>query len=386
MTNSGMARIRATAAVAALVVAGLTVLPAGPAAGSGRAAAAAVPGYTPSQIQSIYRIPRTRHPQRIAVVTGNQFGNVQNELSTYRAHFHLPPCTTANKCFHNYQVSDSNLGGRLIDVGLITTRLDNATETALDVEAVSAMCPECRIDLVNAAGDASTSTSAAIYFATHKLGDRVVSFSYSGTESGSRANAKSDDAAIATDVPRGHTLFAASGDTGGGNAAGPSAPSNDRRVVSVGGTTVRRSRSGRWVTTAWNGTTTGCSAEFSRPAYQRSAHTGCGGRAETDVSALANPNTGFATYVGNSWEEVGGTSLATPLVAAMTARLGLGGTVTPATFYRNRRFLIDVVRGNTLSGGGCGGAARQICVARKGWDGPTGNGTPRGAAGFTGRR
>jgi hypothetical protein len=347
-------------------------------------------GYVPADIQSIYRIAKTKHADRVAVITANQVGDVESELATYRSTFKLPPCTTTNGCFHSYDVSDPSAEGTAADVALLALRADNTLETALDVEAVSAMCPECKIDLVNAMGNESTSTQAAEYYATHTLHDKILTFSYSGGE-GSSTDAKATAAQDERDLPPGTVLFNSSGDTNGGGEA--TAPGSDPMIVSVGGTSVVK-KGQTWVTSAWNGTmgtgtTTGCSKEFAKPAYQKGSDSGCTGRAETDVSALADSATGFATYVGSEgvggWLEVGGTSLATPLVAAMTARLGLGAKVTPATFYTNRKYLLDVTTGNSLdSNGTCGGDANQVCVARKGWDGPTGNGTPRGRRAFTG--
>ena len=336
-------------------------------------------GYSPADVQSMYHIPRTTHHQRVAIVGAGTFSNVDADLAVYRKTFKLPACRTSNGCFRIYKVAAPDAQSRALDVATAGLRTDNTLETALDLDAVSAMCPECPIDLINADGNATTSQQAAIAYATHTLHDIVVSFSYSSGE-GSAANRKSDDQVIAYDAPLHTVLFNSSGDSGGGGEA--TAPGANPRVVSVGGTSVTRNSRKQWQTIAWSGTTTGCSQEYPRPSWQSTSHTGCRGRAETDVSALADPNTGIATYVtlhgAGGWLEAGGTSLATPLVAAMTARLGRGRAVTPQTFYRRKWALLDVIRGSSAgSGGSCGGDAMQVCTARKGWDGPTGNGTPR---------
>ena len=48
--------------------------------------------------------------------------------------------------------------------------------------------------------------------------------------------------------------------------------------------------------------------------------------------------------------------------------------------YANTSSLFDVTAGAN-SGTGCGGSG-YLCAAGPGFDGPTGNGTPNGAAGF----
>jgi subtilase family serine protease len=72
---------------------------------------------------------------------------------------------------------------------------------------------------------------------------------------------------------------------------------------------------------------------------------------------------------------IGGTSLSTPIIAAIYA---LAGNHRKARFiYENRRELHDVRAG---SNGKC--QVAYLCTARAGYDGPTGLGTPRGAGAF----
>ena len=68
--------------------------------------------------------------------------------------------------------------------------------------------------------------------------------------------------------------------------------------------------------TAWNGSGGGTSTVFSAPQYQQ----GVGGkRTVPDVAALADPNTGVASYSDGQWGVAGGTSLAAPLWAGFAA-------------------------------------------------------------------
>jgi hypothetical protein len=103
-------------------------------------------------------------------------------------------------------------------------------------------------------------------------------------------------------------------------------------------------------------------------------------RTVADLSAVADPATGFAVYdtfgLGsyNGWIEVGGTSVSAPLIAGM---IGLAGNASrldsPKFIYGHRKGLHDVVGG---SNGFCGGD--YLCTGTKGYDAPTGLGSPLG--------
>ncbi len=76
-----------------------------------------------------------------------------------------------------------------------------------------------------------------------------------------------------------------------------------------------------------------------------------------------------------AWITVGGTSAATPLVAAVEALSSAAArSLGAAAFYESPASLFDVTSG---SNGSCGGT--YLCTAGPGYDGPTGVGTPYGA-------
>ncbi len=99
---------------------------------------------------------------------------------------------------------------------------------------------------------------------------------------------------------------------------------------------------------------------------------------EADVSAVADPNTGvsvYDSYGGNGgWNVYGGTSASSPLVAAIFTLTG-NASQTNGYSYANPGNFYDVTSG---SNGNC--SASYQCKAGAGYDGPTGNGTPNGAA------
>jgi hypothetical protein len=79
-----------------------------------------------------------------------------------------------------------------------------------------------------------------------------------------------------------------------------------------------------------------------------------------------------------------GTSLSAPFVAGVNGLAGNAASRTPGHLYRHAHDFFDVTRGsNVLFGsarGECG--ADYQCEAKKGYDAPTGLGTPDGIAGF----
>ena len=125
------------------------------------------------------------------------------------------------------------------------------------------------------------------------------------------------DASLQHAAAVGKTFFFSSDDT-----ADISYPATSPYVVSVGGTNLNLDGGFNYVSeSAWNGSGTGCSEVFGRPSWQVGVGTfaTCDGRAEPDVAADADPFTGAYTYYDGGSAQIGGTSLAAPLWAGMTA-------------------------------------------------------------------
>src|SRR5262249_32147852 len=79
------------------------------------------------------------------------------------------------------------------------------------------------------------------------------------------------------------------------------------------------------------------------------------------------------------WAVYGGTSVSSPIVAAVFALAApAGASDFPVSYpYGNRGALFDVTSG---ANGSCGQS--YLCTAVAGYDGPTGLGTPNGASAF----
>lgn len=319
-------------------------------------------GYTPCDLQSAYSLPSQsagKH-ETVAIVDAYNDPNAEADLGTYRTTFGLPACTTANGCFRKV----TETGGTRYPTGNVGW----SEEISLDVDMVSAACPNCHILLVEAASNNLSDLLAAENEAA-ALGANSISNSWTATEFSTET---SYDSYFHHNIP----ITASTGDTG----YGVGWPAASPYVTAAGGTSLSRAANARgWSETAWSGTGSGCSAYEAKPAWQ--TNTGCANRAVADVSAVADPNTGVATYdsYGESgWLVFGGTSVASPIIASVYALAGNGAAViTPAYAYANQAALNDVTSG---SNGTC--AVSDLCTAGPGYDGPTGLGTPDGTGAF----
>ncbi len=170
--------------------------------------------------------------------------------------------------------------------------------------------------------------------------------------------------------------LAASGDDGYNQNGAPEALAN---VVSVGGTIISKNGS-TYSETVWTDAGSGCATGITKPSWQHD--TGCTYRTDSDVSAVAQFVAEYDSLDGG-WFTVAGTSVASPLTAAV---FGLAGNASSQNAAKNfwtlkkkkyKKELHDITSG---SNGSCGGS--YLCTGVKGYDGPTGWGTPNGVKAF----
>lgn len=321
-------------------------------------------GYGPSIFRTAYALSSSGSSSvTIGIVDAFNDPNIESDLAHYSSHYGLPPCTTANGCFKKV----NQAGGKTYP----KTNAGWAIEISLDVEIAHAICPKCHILLVEASSNSFANLVAAEDYAIAHA--TVVSNSWGGSEFSSETSSSYDGHFNHI----GKAITFSSGDTG----YGVEYPASSRYVTAVGGTTLTVGSGGSYVSErAWSGAGSGCSAYEPKPSWQKD--TKCIRRTVADVSADANPNTGAAvydtvTYQGVSgWFQVGGTSLASPLIAA-TYALGTINVTDGSYPYSHTSALHDVASGNN---GSCSGS--YLCTAVTGYDGPTGLGTPKGANGF----
>jgi subtilase family serine protease len=327
---------------------------------AGELVAAAVPGgLNPADLISAYAVPATGGTgQTIAIVDAMDDPNAESDLATYRSQFGLPPCTTANGCFRKV----SQTGTTAYPAGDVGW----AEEISLDLDMASAICPNCKILLVEANSPSINDLGTAVNRAA-LLGASVISNSYGGGES------TSDPSTTASFYNHPGILITAST---GDNGFGIEYPAAATTVLAVGGTHLVRSATSRgWTETVWGGAGSGCSAVETKPSWQ--TDTGCARRTVGDASAVADPATGVSVYDSfglGGWAVFGGTSVASPIIASIFALTGRAGA-TPQYPYTNPGQFNDVVGG---SNGTC--SPSYLCTGVAGYDGPTGLGTPNASA------
>jgi subtilase family serine protease len=338
------------------------------------AAAAPAGGYGPSDLQSAYSLPSSSAGagQTVAIVDAYDDSTAEADLATYRSTYGLPPCTTANGCFK--KVNQSGVQG-----SYPTGNQGWGLEISLDLDMVSATCPQCKILLVEATSNANANLYAAVDTAA-RLGANEISNSYGGSESSSDPSNNSH-----YNHP-GVAITVSSGDGG----YGVEFPAASPYVTAVGGTTLTRGGGTRgWTEAAWSGAGSGCSAYEAKQSWQTDS--GCAKRTVADVSAVADPNSGVNVYDSNcnqvnqllgncfkGWGVVGGTSASSPIIASVYALAGNASSLTYGSFpYSHTSALNDVTSG---SNGSCSGS--YLCTGKAGFDGPTGLGTPNGTGAF----
>jgi hypothetical protein len=333
--------------------------------------------YTPTDLQSAYALPSgtAGSGRTVAIVDAYDLPTAEADLGAYRTQFGLPACTTANGCFRKvnqnggtspYPAADSGWGG----------------EIGLDIDMVSAVCPACKILLVEANDNNLYNLGLAVDRAV-SMGAVAVSNSYGGPEwSGETSyDAHYNHPGVA--------ITASTGDCGYDCAGSVSIayPAASPFVVAVGGTSLKANVSARgWTESAWGnangGAGSGCSLYEPKPTWQHD--TGCANRTEADVSAVADPGTGVLVYVAGGWWVYGGTSAASPIIAATYA---LAGSPAPGAYpagylYGDTADLNDVTGGNNdVTYHNC--TVTYLCNGVPGYDGPTGLGTPKGTRAFT---
>src|ERR1035437_10216162 len=227
-------------------------------------------GYGPSTLVAAYKLDQSKGSgQTVAVVDAFDDPNAESDLAAYRTQYGLAACTTAGGCFKKVSQSGST-------TNLPPPNTGWAGEISLDLDMVSATCPNCHIFLVEATSPTYTNLGTAVNRAV-TLGAKYVSNSYGGSEFSSES---SYDSAYYHHA--GVAITASTGDTN----YGAQYPATGAYVTAVGGTSLTSANNPRgWTETVWNtssteGTGSGCSTRIAKPSFQSSLTTGCSNRSE----------------------------------------------------------------------------------------------------------
>jgi kumamolisin len=273
-------------------------------------------------------------------------------------------------------------------------------EVMLDIEVIGALAPACKI-VVYFAPNTDAGFLDAITAAVHDNENKpsVVSISWGAAESQwtqqslDAFNSVFKDAALL-----GVTVCAAAGDNGAADnvsdgQAHVDFPASSPYVLACGGTTLAVDQGVIKSEVVWNdgnggATGGGVSGYFVVPDYQTQNGvnpvtvnpnlSGFKGRGLPDISADADPATGYNVLVDGQSMVIGGTSAVAPLMSALIARINqaLGhsaGFLHPILYKAQPS--TDIVKGDNntgLFGLGLG------YKAAPGWDACTGIGSPLG--------
>ena len=346
-------------------------------------------GLTPTDVLAFYNLKPLRDAgldgtgQTIVLPEIDDLPNL-NDLNKFATEFGLPP-------FDSFLTvkRDPNWG----------TPMKPQGETVLDLEILHEVAPQAKLVIYLSAPDFGHGDRAFDQMVTDHLGS-IISESLGACEPDTPSGHRNTYASIQDRaVAEGMSHFVASGDSGAytcGEGQDPAAsfPSTLPTVTAVGGTTVFESTAGIYFKeTAWgapldeSGTGGGPSQFYPAPDYQKSTlqAAGHGQRQVPDVSADADPSTGFHIVFQGQDGQAGGTSAATPLWAATMALInqdlkkkGLreSGFANPALYWMGQNSATlpakpfhDVATGNNLA-----------YDAGTGWDFATGWGSMDGAA------
>ena len=301
--------------------------------------------YSPRDMQNAYNVTGLLSQgyggrgETIAIIDAYGDPTVQQDLATFDKEYGLPTASLTIIPVGTYAPSNG------IKYGW-------DAETALDVEAAHTAAPYAHINLVVAANASNALFEAVKMVVNDHLGN-VVSMSWglgensygeSGFSAAGFLNYAYLDYYFQKGAAEGITFLASTGDNGafdGTTTVTADFPATSPFVTGVGGTTLfmaagANSSAGNSSKTyqgesAWSvspqyvgsqavSSGGGYSAIFAQPYYQASAVTSSF-RSVPDVSADANPYTGFAIVLEGGNYVIGGTSLASPLWAGMAADL-----------------------------------------------------------------
>jgi len=329
-------------------------------------------GFTPAQLESRYGLTHklgNGSGTKVALVEAGDLAAASTDLTTYRNEYSLG---TANLVKYNETGQQGNYPPSCENYGW-------CLETDLDIDMVSASCPKCTIYLMEAKDGISDFEAAEKEAVT--LGATIVSNSwicYGSWDCGDTNFGSYFSTA-------GITYLASSGDSGYNSIGGPSVLDT---VIAVGGTQLEVSGSS-FTETIWNGAGAGCASSsivgspgVPKPSWQ--SDTGCSNRTDADVSAQAGCSPGVAVYISlyGGWTGVCGTSVASPLLAGVTALAGNGASLNGGQYiwsFTSRQRLGRLHAITSGSDGSCGGS--YLCTAGthqfKTYSGPGGWGTPK---------
>src|SRR5437667_650199 len=288
-------------------------------------------GFGPKDLSGAYNAT----PLQNAGILGDNQPVALFELDGYQP-------TDVKHYFQNYGLATPNISNVLVD-GFNGSAGQGAIEVELDMEVVGALAPHAN-QIVYEGPNTTQGLNDTYNQIVHDNKAHVVSISWGLCETYSGgAELQTLDTIFKQGASQGITFFAAAGDSGaydcGDGMLGVDSPASDPYITGVGGTNLQLNAGAYGSESVWsnpndtqrspNGAVGGGSVSntFGQPSWQSGPGTQSGNREVPDVSADADPATGYATYCtvtnagcpSTGWITVGGTSAAAPLWAGSTA-------------------------------------------------------------------
>ena len=328
---------------------------------------------TPASLACIYAIVKVTpgcNPRTVKIVSAagskviaivDAFDNptILTDLKAFSTQFGLPQPTSST-----FQVVFASGQRPFRDDGW-------GLESALDVQMAHALAPKAKVILVEAESNSFSSMLTAEKKAAALVaaaGGGEVSNSWGSPEFGAETSATYVSPFVKSKV----VFFASSGDSGT-----PLYPAVLPQLIAAGGTTINRTASGVHTgNSAWGDSGAGPSQIIPRPSFQSKVSSVVGSkRGIADISAVGNPNTGVWVRFQSQWYVVGGTSVSSPVLAAIANVSGHFATNNAAEEARIYGALgTSALR--DIKNGKCG--YNQSLSAKAGYDFCGGVGSPQG--------
>jgi subtilase family serine protease len=297
--------------------------------GKSHKAQATPSGYGPSDLLGAY--------DGKALHQANVMGDNQTvavfELDGYQS-------SDVTQYLQNYNLGTPNISNVLVD-GFDGSAGQGAIEVALDIEVVAAMAPHAN-QIVYEGPNTTQGVNDTYNKIVTDNRAQITTISWGECEAQSgAAELQTLDSIFQQGAAQGIAMFAAAGDSGaydcGNGTLSVDSPAGDPYITGVGGTNLQLNNGAYGSETVWGNSSNneggggGISSTFKMPSWQTGPGVqnqySNGNREVPDVSADADPATGYAVYCtvsaagcpSSGWIVVGGTSAAAPLWAGSTA-------------------------------------------------------------------
>ncbi len=340
----------------------------GPRLSENQATTYATTGHNPTEFSSIYGAGKalTAAGVSIGIVTEGSLTNVIKDLNTFTSRNKLTTVTTQTVTVSPPASTDTG--------GDVEWDLDSQDIVGMSGGQVGKLIFYNIPSLSNSnmTADFNTIVTAnVVKIINVSLGECET---WAGGPTGDGSAAAQDNIFQQADA-QGQTFSISSGDSGadecGNGGTTPSWPASSQYVVAVGGTTLSTSGSTWSSETAWSGSGGSPSTFEPMPSWQQGVGQNAGHttRGVPDIAFDADPNSGSLIIVDGAQQQVGGTSLASPLFVGTWARVIATqstkvGFAAPLIYLLPSSAFHDVTSGNNKGE-----------TAAAGWDYTTGFGS-----------